>query len=77
MNVQQIMKINGMRHKFVKNHPMIPKFIKKIQKDGLEVNDIIEITVKKENGEDCTANIKINESDLELLNQLMELGSNN
>lgn len=75
MNLQQLMKINGMRQKFTRNHPMVPKFLKKVKKDGLEVNDILEITVKKENGEDCTANIKIQEEDLELLNQLMELGS--
>jgi hypothetical protein len=77
MNVQQLMQLNGMKNKFTKNHPMVPKFLKKIRKDGLEVNDVIEITVKKENGEDCTANIKIQESDLELLNQLMTLGSVN
>lgn len=77
MNVQQLMQLNGMKNKFIKNHPMVPKFLKKIRKDGLEVNDVIEITVKKENGEDCTANIKIQESDLELLNQLMTLGSGN
>lgn len=77
MDIQKLMQMNSMKNKFTKNHPMVPKFIKKIRKDGLEIDDVIEIKVIKKNGEECTANIKIMGTDLELLNQLMEMGSGN
>lgn len=76
MNIQKLLQLKGMKNKFVKNHPMFPKFISKIKQVGLEENDLIEIIVKKTNGETYTSNIKISTSDLELLEQVMELGSN-
>jgi len=73
MNIQKLMQLSKRKDEFVDNHPMVPRFLQKIKKEGLEENDIIEIMVKKTNGEEYTANIKVKNSDLILFNEIMEL----
>jgi hypothetical protein len=75
MNIQKLMQASKMKDEFVRNHPMMPKFFDKMKKVGIEENDIVELIVKKTDGEDYAANIKVKKSDIELLNELMQLRS--
>lgn len=75
MDIRKLMQLKNMKNQFVNNHPMFPAFLKKIRQEGLEENDVIEVSVMKKNGETYTSNIKIKKSDLELLNQVMDMGS--
>ncbi len=75
MNIQQLLQLNKMKATFTKNHPMMGKYFKKIQQVGIEEGDVIEIVLKKNDGESYPANIKVKQSDLELLNQVMDFGN--
>lgn len=70
MNLNKMLEFKKMKDDFEQNHPMMPKYLKKIKEVGLEVDDVVEIVVKKKNGEVYPANIKINEADLESFREI-------
>ena len=73
MDFGMMFKLKGMWDRFCKNHPMFPKFIKSFQKNGVNVDDIIDIKITYANGTDIETNIKVTQSDLELFEQLKQL----
>ena len=74
MNPSSIMKILSAKNTFTANHPKFSAFINAVFRNGIEEGTIIEITVQKPGQEPITSNIKVQQSDLELLQELMELG---
>ena len=50
-----------------RNHPKLLPFLKAVEADGLTVGSIIEITVTSPEGKARTANIKLQQSDLDLI----------
>lgn len=74
MNPSSIMKILSAKNTFTANHPKFSAFINAVFRNGIEEGTIIEITVQKQGQEPITSNIKVQQSDLELLQELMELG---
>ncbi len=70
MNIGNMMKMQGALAQFNKNHPKIAPFLKAVQADGVRPGTIIEITVTTPEGTARTANLKVQESDLELLQSL-------
>ena len=74
MNPSSIMKILSAKNTFTANHPKFSAFISAVFRNGIEEGTIIEITVQKPGQEPITSNIKVQRSDLELLQELRELG---
>ena len=74
MNPATIMKLMSAKAKFEGNHPKINSFIKSVFSRPIEEGTVIEITVSRPGQEPVTANIKVQQSDLELLAELKELG---
>ena len=70
MNPASIMKLMSAKNKFQKNHP---KFVACFA-GGLKEGTIIEITVTNPGEAPITSNIKVQQSDLELLEELKEMG---
>lgn len=68
------MKIMGAKNKFTANHPKFAAFLNAVFSGGVEEGTIIEITVTKPGQNPVTSNIKVQQSDLELLQELKELG---
>ncbi|MDY5576399.1 MAG: hypothetical protein SPF70_02815 [Lachnospiraceae bacterium] len=68
-----IMKVMSAKNKFTENHPKFAAFLKNVFSSGVEEGTIIEITVTKPGGQPVTSNIKVLQSDLDLLNELKEL----
>lgn len=77
MNPAAIMKLMAAKSKFDKNHPKFGAFLKAAFGGGIEEGTVMELTVKKPNGEELTTNIKVQQSDLELLEELKSLAGNN
>ena len=75
MNPAILMNLMSAKNTFVNNHPKFVAFLSTIFKDKIEEGTIIEITVQKPGQEKVTSNIKIQQSDLDLLQSLMELGN--
>ena len=73
MNPAAMMKIMKAKNQFTANHPKFMPFIKAAFEGGIEEDTIIEISVEKPGRNKMTTNIKVKQSDLELLNELQSL----
>ena len=72
MNPASIMKIMGAKNRFTENHPKFVSFLNMVWGKGIEEGTIVEIRVTRP-GEEMMSNIKVQQSDLELLRELREL----
>jgi len=73
MNAASILKFMNARNQFSRNHPKFEAFLQSVFSRPLEAETVIEITVTRPGEEPVTANIKVQQSDLELLAELKEL----
>lgn len=74
MNPASIMKIMSAKAQFERNHPKFSAFLKVVFSRPVEEGTVIEFTVTRPGEEPMTANIKVQQSDLDLLESLKELG---
>lgn len=74
MNATSILKLMSAKAQFERNHPKFMAFVKTIMSRPLEEGTVMEVTVTRPGEEPLTANIKVQQSDLELLAELKELG---
>jgi hypothetical protein len=74
MNPTSIMKIMNAKNKFTASHPKFMSFLSAAFSGGIEEGTVIEITVTKPGHNPITSNIKVLQSDLELFEELKELG---
>lgn len=73
INVGNMLKITNAWNIFKKNHPKFPAFCKAVSKKGIQENCVIEIAVITPEGERLETNLKVRQSDLELLEQLKDM----
>jgi hypothetical protein len=74
MNPASIMKIMNAKNQFTASHPKFMSFLSAAFAGGIEEGTVIEITVTKPGQNPITSNIKVRQSDLELFEELKELG---
>lgn len=74
MNPTSILKLMSAKAQFERNHPKFMAFVKKVFSRPMEEGTVVEITVTAPNEEPLTANIKVQQSDLELFAELREMG---
>lgn len=73
LNPASMIKIMNAKNEFNRNHPKFTAFLKAVFSKGIEEGTVIEIMVKKPGEEEMTANIRIQQSDLELMQELREI----
>lgn len=73
MNPASMMKIMGAMNTFKSNHSKFVNFIQVAFGRGIEEGTIIEISVTKPGEEKITSNIRVLQSDLDLLNSLKDI----
>lgn len=73
MNPASIMKIMNAKNKFTANHPKFVAFLNAVFSTGITEGTIIEITVTKLGEEPITTNMKVQQSDLDLLQELQDI----
>lgn len=73
MNPANIMKIMKARNTFTANHPKFVKFLSYVFAGGVQEGTVIEITVTKPGQEPVTSNMRVMQSDLELMDSLKDL----
>ena len=73
MNPASIMKIMSAKKRFADHHPKFVAFLNAVFGSGIEEGTIIELKVTKPGQESLTTNIRVQQSDLELLQELREL----
>ena len=73
MNPATIMKIMNAKNKFTENHPKFVAFLNTVFSTGITEGTVIEITVTKPGEAPITTNMKVKQSDLDLMNELKDL----
>lgn len=73
MNPASMMKLMAAKNKFQANHPKFFAFLTAVFSRGIEEGTIIEITVTRPGEPPLTSNMKIQQSDMELFNELKEM----
>ena len=72
MNPMALMKIMNAKTKFNASHPKFAAFLNAAFARGIQEGTIIQMKVTKPDGTEMTTNLKIKQSDLELLQELRE-----
>ena len=72
-NMSDIMKIAGMKNTFEITHPKFASFLKSLMREGVCEGEIVEINIIKPDGTKTTANMKVQPSDIELINELKSM----
>ena len=73
VNPASIMKLMNAKNKFESAHPKFAAFFRTVISQGVNEGDVIEITVTRADGTPITANMKVQQSDLELMQELKNL----
>lgn len=73
MNPASIMKIMNAKNKFTANHPKFVSFLNAVFSRGIEAGTVIELTVTRPGEAPVTTNIKVQQSDLDLLQELKDI----
>ena len=73
INPMSMMKMMQAKNKFTENHPKFVQFLSAAFSGGIEEDTIIEISVEKPGQNRITSNIKVKQSELELLEELKNL----
>ncbi len=74
MNPASVLKIMNAKAQFEKSHPKFFAFLNAVFSRPVEEGTVIEFTVTRPGEEPVTSNIKVQQSDLELLESLKEIG---
>ena len=73
MNPASIMKMMKAKNTFTANHPKFVSFLQYAFGSGIPADTVIEITVTKPGAEPITTNMKVQQSDLDLLQELQDI----
>lgn len=74
MNPAALMKMMSLKANFEKQHPKFAAFIADLLRMGVSEGTVIEIKLTRPDGSSATTNMKVNSSDIELFNELKNLG---
>ena len=75
MNPAVLMKLMSAKNKFVQNHPKFEAFVKAVflNGSGIPEGTVIEITVTRPGEQPISTNFRVQQSDLELVEELKNL----
>ena len=75
-NIGTMMKLQSALKTFNANHPRVMPFFKAVGAEGVTDGMVIDMTVRTPEGKSMTSNIKVQQSDLELIETLKNLNMN-
>lgn len=75
MNPAMLFKIKGAWEKFVQNHPKFPLFLRAASASGIREGYIIEVKITDTDGKAICTNVKLTESDMELIGMIKDMSS--
>ena len=73
MNPASMMKLMNAKNKFSANHPKFVAFLKAAFSREISEGTVIELTLTRPGEEPMTTNLKVMQSDLDLLNELQDI----
>lgn len=75
MNPAMLFKIKGAWEKFIQNHPKFPLFLRAASTSGIREGYIIEVKITDTDGKAICTNVKLTESDMELIGMIKDMSS--
>lgn len=72
MNPAMLFKMKHAKEVFMRNHPKFPQFLEAVNKHAVKEGSVVEINVTTPEGRTLSSNIKLKESDIELLHELLK-----
>lgn len=75
MNAQAMMQLMSAFNTFKNNHPKFVSFAEHFMKTGVPEGSVIEISVTRPGEEPVVSNLKITQSDLDLIRSLKDIRS--
>lgn len=73
MNPMKLLQIKPLFDKFNQTHPRVKPFVQAVAANGLEVGTIVEVSVTTPDGRNYTTNLKVADSDIELVEALKDM----
>ena len=73
INPASVMKLMNLKNRFAETHPKFVAFCSNVLGNGVTEGTIVELTVTKPGEKPVTTNIRVRESDMELLQELKNL----
>lgn len=74
MNPAAMFKIMQAKNTFTNNHPKVEAFVQNVLTNKIVEGTIIEVSIQRPGEEAVTTNLRVQQSDLELIQSLKELG---
>lgn len=74
INPAAMFKIKGAWEKFAANHSKFPLFLNAAARSGIKEGYILELKITSDEGNTICTNVKLTESDMELIQTLKEIG---
>ena len=74
LGLGDLMRMKGAWESFSGNHPKFPEFIDAVGRYGVQEGTVIELKVAEPDGKVFETNIRVKQSDMELLSLIRELG---
>ncbi|MCI6887240.1 MAG: hypothetical protein MR868_08325 [Lachnospiraceae bacterium] len=76
MNPMKLLQIKSALDRFKANHPKFPRYLSAVYQKGLRKGTLMEFKVTTPEGEELSANIRLNEEDIALFREMKELFQN-
>ncbi len=76
MNPAMLFKIKGAWEKFVSNHPKFPMFLRAASATGIKEGYIIEVKITDTDGKTICTNVKLTDSDMDLIDMIKDMSTN-
>lgn len=70
-----LMKLMSFKNRFESSHPKFVAFVKALSKNGVEEGAVIEVCVKRPDGTELAANLKVTADDVAMVNELKNFRS--
>ena len=74
MNPAAMFKIMQAKNTFTKNHPKLEAFLRNVMADKIVEGTVIEVSIQRPGEEAITTHIRVQQSDIDLVQSLKELG---
>ncbi len=73
MNPMKLLQLKSAWDRFKNNHPKFPKFLSSVYQNSMKEGTLIEFKVTDPDGQVISANLRIKEDDLALMQELQSL----
>lgn len=72
INPMKLLQYKNAWEQFQNNHPKLPKFFEAVSREALDTGTVIEMTVTTADGKNYVSNIRLTESDVEMIKSIRE-----